>query len=121
LLLLASCQKPYATQVTPAATLPAELSDCTFHEAVIRENGPTLNIVRCPNSTTSATYQVGKGVHTTVTVDAPVTTPGPLPAASAALLEKVSKAADAADARKAARQRALEKLTEADMKALGLL
>lgn len=65
-LLVTACD-PYA-KVVDAPVLPDGLKDCKFY--VVSTNGSNyLNVVRCPNSTTSTNYTSGKAQHTTVVID----------------------------------------------------
>ena len=47
--------------------LPSGLSDCAFYE--LQVTGRRLNVVRCPNSSTSTTYKVGKATNSTTVVE----------------------------------------------------
>jgi hypothetical protein len=48
--------------------VPSELKDCTFW--YLRDvNGSSLTVVRCPLSTTSTTYRVGKTSATTIVTE----------------------------------------------------
>ena len=58
---------PSAKDISEQYTLPEELSDCTI--TYLQGKYTYLNVVRCPNSTTSTTYPVGKTTQTTVIID----------------------------------------------------
>lgn len=58
---------PSAKDISEQYTLPEELSDCTI--TYLQGKYTYLNVVRCPNSTTSTTYRVGKTTQTTVVID----------------------------------------------------
>jgi hypothetical protein len=58
---------PSAKDISEQYTLPEELSDCTITH--LQGKYTYLNVVRCPNSTTSTTYPVGKTTQTTVVID----------------------------------------------------
>jgi hypothetical protein len=58
---------PSAKDISEQYTLPEELSDCTI--TYLQGKYTYLNVVRCPNSTTSTTYPVGKTTQTTVVID----------------------------------------------------
>lgn len=61
-----SCE-PYYKELK-FGVLPDELKDCkTFY--LSSEDGNTITVMRCPNSTTSSTYRVGKHTATTVVID----------------------------------------------------
>jgi hypothetical protein len=64
---LVGCGEPGAKPI-PFSVLPPELADCTFHH-IIGDQGHSLKVVRCPNSTTSTTYSQGKTTATTVVID----------------------------------------------------
>jgi hypothetical protein len=66
--LFAACS-PYSREVGVEVNLPDGLKDCTFYQVKPTTTGAELNIVRCPLSTTSANYAVGKTQQNTVTVD----------------------------------------------------
>jgi hypothetical protein len=63
---LTGCDNKYSTMNFPI--IPDELKDCKFYN-VQNEKGQSVNVVRCPNSATSTTYQVGKTRSTTVVID----------------------------------------------------
>ena len=58
---------PSAKDISEQYTLPEELSDCTI--TYLQGKYTYLNVVRCPNSTTSTTYPVGETTNTTVVID----------------------------------------------------
>jgi len=63
---LTACE-PYAEQLS-VPVLPDELKDCKFY--MVSANGRGyMTVVRCPNSTTSTTYNTGKSQYTTVVID----------------------------------------------------
>lgn len=68
-LFLAACD-PFAKTVAVETPLPDGLKDCQFFQVKPYTDGPTLNIVRCPLSTTSVQYPVGKSQEHTVTTEA---------------------------------------------------
>lgn len=65
LALVAACGP--AAQPTVFEVLPDELKDCKFFY-IRNSSGQTLNVVRCPNSNTTAKTS-GKHPVTTVTID----------------------------------------------------
>lgn len=66
-MLLVACG-PYGKDVTANfSAMPNELSDCKIYE--ISSKTYVLNVVRCPNSSTSTTYQQGKTSATVVVID----------------------------------------------------
>ena len=67
-IILTGCNPSYEEKTQNFTQLPNELKDCKFYS--VRSNtGSDLNIVRCPNSTTSTTYKSGKTTATTVVID----------------------------------------------------
>ena len=62
---LAGCENSAQQDVFPV--LPEALKDCVFYS--LHAGGDHIRVVRCPNSSTSATYPVGKSRQTTATVD----------------------------------------------------
>ena len=58
---------PSAKDISEQYTLPEELKDCTI--TYLQGKYTYLNVVRCPNSTTSTTYPVCKTTQTTVVID----------------------------------------------------
>ena len=62
---LAGCSPNYNSLSMPV--LPDELKDCKFY--YVSNGGVSMRIVRCPNSTTSTTYQDGKIKRTDVVID----------------------------------------------------
>lgn len=66
--ILTGCEPSYENKTQNFTVLPDELQDCKFY-AVRSNTGSNLNIVRCPNSSVSATYKVGKTTATTVIID----------------------------------------------------
>lgn len=62
---LSACT-PSANEVS-YPVLPDELKDCKFFR--VDNGGFPIRVVRCPNSTTSATFQSGKTTKTTVVID----------------------------------------------------
>lgn len=81
-LMLGGC-KAETTEHTQEYVLPAELQDCKVYSLHSTGN-EFIRIVRCPNSTTSATYTSGKRQATTIVVDGIEYAPVPTPAASGA-------------------------------------
>lgn len=57
---------PSSSKIT-FPVVPDELHDCTFHE--ISDGMTRIKVARCPNSTTSTTYQQGKTTSTAVVID----------------------------------------------------
>ena len=55
-------------QETSFPKLPTDLKDCKFF-ALYNSNGTFLNVVRCPNSQTSTTYQTGKATQSVIVID----------------------------------------------------
>jgi hypothetical protein len=64
-ILLTACD-PGVKKIDVSIELPEALKDCTFHSVKVNKDAPTLNVVRCPLSTTSTTYASGKTQVTTV-------------------------------------------------------
>ena len=58
---------PSAKDISEQYTMPEELKDCTI--TYLQGKYTHLTVVRCPNSTTSTTYPVGKTTQTTVVID----------------------------------------------------
>lgn len=48
--------------------LPPELKDCSFYK-LENSGGSSMKVVRCPNSSTTSTYPVGKTTQSTVVID----------------------------------------------------
>ena len=67
-IMLTGCEPSYEEKTQNFTILPDELKDCKFY-GVRSNTGSNLNIVRCPNSTTSTTYKSGKTTTTTVVID----------------------------------------------------
>ena len=66
--ILTGCEPSYEEKTQNFTILPDELKDCKFYS--VRSNtGSNLDIVRCPNSTTSTPYKSGKTTATTVVID----------------------------------------------------
>lgn len=63
---VAACT-PSATNVSDSYALPDELKDCTITN--LQGRYTYLNVVRCPNSSTSTTYPMGKTQQTTIVID----------------------------------------------------
>ena len=63
---LAGCTPSAQEQTWPV--LPEGLKDCKFYK-LTDESANTIRVVRCPASSTSIEYQVGKSRQTTVIVD----------------------------------------------------
>lgn len=66
LVLLAGCTPSAEEKTWPI--LPDGLKDCKFYK-LRDDSGNTITVVRCPASSTSVQYKVGKSTQTTVTVD----------------------------------------------------
>jgi hypothetical protein len=49
--------------------LPPELADCKFFQLSGNSVTDKITVVRCPNSTTTTTYQVGKTKKSVVVID----------------------------------------------------
>ena len=64
-LCLVGCSPRYTQESYPV--VPDDLKECKFYSLVGERN--SIQVVRCPNSTTSATYIEGKATKTTVTID----------------------------------------------------
>ena len=71
-LMLAGCGP---SSVITNYPMPPELSDCSQYRLRDGDLGTTIVVVRCPNSTTSTTYPVGKSRSTTVVIDGVEYTP----------------------------------------------
>ena len=65
--MLSACE-PKSVDVTNTFVLPDTLADCTI-TVITNTNGGLLNVVRCPSSSTSTTYQQGKSQQTFVVID----------------------------------------------------
>jgi len=63
---LTACKDSSEILNFPAA--PLELKDCSFFR-LENSDGYTIRVARCPNSTTTTTYQVGKTTQSVVTID----------------------------------------------------
>ena len=48
--------------------IPPELNDCSFTR-LTNSNGGSIDVVRCPNSSTSTSYAQGKTTRRVVTID----------------------------------------------------
>lgn len=48
--------------------IPEELSDCKFFD-IANKDGYRLQVVRCPNSTTTTTYTSGKSQQSVTVID----------------------------------------------------
>lgn len=75
-LLLTACNvTPDKTgDVTNKANLPKELEDCKAYQLITEAGIPNLYVIKCPNSTTTTTYQKQTGkiienISTTITVN----------------------------------------------------
>lgn len=66
-LFVAGCS-PTAQQVE-YPVLPPELADCKFYFISSGDVRSQIRVVRCPNSTTSSTYKIGKSTETTIVID----------------------------------------------------
>lgn len=66
IILLAGCTPSAQEQTWPI--LPDGLKDCKFYK-LTDDSANTIRVVRCPMSSTTATYKVGKSTQTTVVVD----------------------------------------------------
>ncbi len=62
----------YVKQTTVSVPLPEELRDCKFFQVKATAESSVLNIVRCPNSSTSVTYRSGKTEYSTSTIDSTI-------------------------------------------------
>lgn len=56
------------------AVMPKELQDCQAFR-ISNSNGMKMNVLRCPNSTTTNTTMVGKIMQSTVVIDGVVYEP----------------------------------------------
>lgn len=65
-LVLAGCTPSANEKVWPV--LPEGLKDCKFYE-LMDSSGNTMKIARCPGSSTTMNYQMGKARATSVTID----------------------------------------------------
>lgn len=65
--MLSGCSRE-TEDVTHKFLLPKGLEDCSIY-SMSAESGAYLRAVRCPLSTTSSTYEVGKSTQTTIVVD----------------------------------------------------
>ena len=66
--ILSGCEKE-TKEHTSKYALPEGLQDCKVYN-MRGENGSEINVVRCPLSSTTATYKSGKSTHTTTTFEA---------------------------------------------------
>jgi len=66
LVLVAGCTPSASEKVWPV--LPDGLKDCKFYE-LMDSSGNTMKIARCPASTTTMNYKMGKAQATTITID----------------------------------------------------
>ena len=66
-LALMACE-PETKDIKQNYIVPEELSDCTF-TLMKNTDGESMRVVRCPNSTISTSYNVGKTRQTTVVID----------------------------------------------------
>lgn len=57
------------SEETSNYNLPKELNDCKIYRLSSENIGSTLNIVRCPLSSTSVSYSSGKHTVTTITTE----------------------------------------------------
>lgn len=57
------------SEETSNYNLPKELSDCKIYRLSSEGVGSTLNIMRCPLSSTSVSYSSGKTTVTTITTE----------------------------------------------------
>lgn len=68
---LAACS-PSGKEVTGNfPIMPEGLKDCKIYD-LQSDGGSHVRVVRCPNSSTSTSYRVGKATHYTAVVEAPV-------------------------------------------------
>lgn len=63
---LTACDNKYRV-INESYNLPSELSDCKLYRVSSDIEG--IVVVRCPNSTTSTTYHVGKTTQNVVVID----------------------------------------------------
>ena len=66
LLLISGCEPSARYASFPVK--PPEFKDCTFAQ-LIGEDGISITVARCPNSTTSVTKMEGKVKKTTIVID----------------------------------------------------
>jgi hypothetical protein len=62
------CSKGYTDYSASYDVRPPELADCKIYN-LSNGHGGSITVGRCPNSTTSVTYNVGKTTATTIVVD----------------------------------------------------
>lgn len=65
-LLLAGCENGYEEREFPKK--PPELEDCKFYR-LSNDKGGEINVARCPLSSTTTTYNVGKTTHSSIVID----------------------------------------------------
>jgi hypothetical protein len=63
---LAGCENGYREKSYPA--IPPELKDCRFFY-LSNSAGDSIQVARCPNSTTTTTYRSGKTTRSAVVID----------------------------------------------------
>ena len=66
--ILTGCEPSYKDYTESFTNLPEGLKDCKIY-GIQNGNSMSLSVVRCPNSSVSATYKVGKTTATTVVID----------------------------------------------------
>lgn len=66
-LMLTACE-PTTSDKTSTFALPDHLKDCTITN-LSSTSAARLTVVRCPNSSVSASYPVGKTQQTTIVID----------------------------------------------------
>jgi hypothetical protein len=69
LLALAGCTQPQQPVATTDLKQVPGLTDCTYHRFYSGHGSTTLIAVRCPNSSTTTTYQSGKTSTSVVVID----------------------------------------------------
>ncbi len=65
---LAACTPSYTDETGKYTVLPEELKDCKIYE-IYNGNGNRMNVMRCPNSTTTTKVPSGKTSRTAVVID----------------------------------------------------
>ena len=69
MLMLAACDTQQATKLTVDLKQVRGLEDCTYYKVDPGGTTPIINVIRCPNSTTSSAYTQGKARINTVVID----------------------------------------------------
>jgi hypothetical protein len=69
MLALAGCDTQQAAKHTVDLKQVPGLEDCTYYMVDPGGTSPIMHVIRCPNSTTSTKYSVGKTTVNTVVID----------------------------------------------------